>query len=568
MTRDQRAVRDLYAKAAESDPDPQRRDDARIRAARIDWYIFHDAAAACARLSAVASESIHASAAHAERSRLESEFARDFDAARKSAQLALAAATTQPDRDEALTRMAAASVEEARLQRDAGKCADRPPLSDAITKLRQAIASGGPTNERTRMMLDAALLAGDNDAALAAWRGYYTDQPSLVPASLGDRRSVAMALASARLFPQAELVLRDPCADVPVAKDTALQDILNYADAMRRVGALAAEHHRAVGAGKADDKAFQRALNDEGAALWRALSWPDGPPPFSLEAIRSELDKRFGAIIALGNTEGIFNLLYGHKIADEARTVEQYDRRGSLRFILLDGMISGGYATAVTHGASGTGGWIGEDAIYQVRPMYVDGPMNLWRRTTDPIIRKRRDDEMERETTLDLQRVKKDGVAALAGLTARLRQQYGAALLQRLEAEGLAGEALRDAFIRTAAADELASSIWAHEGRHSIDKALGISKSAELEFRAKLSEVVFAPAPRGSMDSILSPIGGKGAHGVANERVLRGVVAWMRAHAAEIAGYDANAPTLTQLDKLTDDQMRVAFRSIDPLATK
>ena len=68
------------------------------------------------------------------------------------------------------------------------------------------------------------------------------------------------------------------------------------------------------------------------------------------------------------------------------------------------------------------------------------------------------------------------------------------------------------------------------------------------------------------MGSILTPVGGKGAHAEANERVLRGIVAWMRKHAADIAGFDPAAPTLTQLDRLTDDQLRVAFRSLDPLA--
>jgi hypothetical protein len=278
-----------------------------------------------------------------------------------------------------------------------------------------------------------------------------------------------------------------------------------------------------------------------------------------------ELSKRFGAVISLGETEGILNLLFGHRVADETHTVEQYGHRGSVHFIQLDGMIAGGYAAWVTHGQSGTGGWIGTDAVYQIRPMYVDGPLTLWRRIEDPAERERANEEIARETTRDLERAKDKAIVALPGLTLRLRQQYGDALRRRLEQDGLHGDALRDAFVRTASADKLASSIWAHEGRHSIDKAAGITDSVELEFRAKLSEVVYAPAPRVSMGSILAPVGGKGAHAQANERVLRGVAAWISAHATEIAGFDATAPALTQLDRLTDEQMREAFRSIDPL---
>ncbi len=571
MSRDQRRVRDLYAKAAESDPDVHRRDQARIRAARIEWYILHDPAAARGGLAKVAATSREASAALAERSRLECELVHDFDAARKAAQLAYAAASTQADRDEALTRAAAATLEEARSQRDRGKCPDRPALSESIAGLRQAIAGSGPTVERTLMLLDAGLLAHDDVAVLSAWRSYYADLPALVPSSVDDRKAVGLALASARLFAEAELVLRDPCLATPIATDAVVQDILAYSASMRRLTALAAGYHRGIAAGTSDTKAFTRALGDEAASLWRAFSWKGEPPPFSLEAAQRELSKRFGAVVTLGETEGISNLVYGHRVAEEKRTVEQYGRRGTLQFVQLDGMISGGYATWVTHGQSGTGGWVGSDAVstvYQIRPMYLDNPLRLWHRMSDPGERARRDDETRRETALDRERAAKSAVVALPGLALRLRQQYAEALRQRLESEGLQGEALRDAFLRTAAADKLASSIWAHEGRHSIDKALAISNSVELEFRAKLSEVVFAPAPRAAMGSILAPVGGSGAHAAANERVLRGIVGWMRAHAAEIAGFDAAAPTLPQLDRLTDDQLRAAFRSLDPLRTQ
>ena len=569
VSRDQKRARDLFLKAAETDSDARRRDQARIRAARIDWYVLHDAGAARAELAKVPSASLESSAANAERSRLETELVRDFDAARKAAKLALDSAKTPSEREQALTRAAAATVEEARQKRDAGQCPDRAPLNDTIAALRQSIDESGPAVERTMMLLQAALLAHDDAAALFAWKAYFADLPDLVPKSLDDRKTVAMALASAKLFDMADLVLRDPCSTTPIASDAAIADVIAYAASLRRIGALAAEHHRATAAGGGDEKAFTAAVGQEAATLWRALSWNGAPPPFSLEAVQSELSKRFGAVITLGKTEGIFNLVYGHRVADEVRTIEQYGHRGTLNFVQIDGMISGGYATWVTHGEMGTGGWIGkEGAVYQIRPMYADTPLRLWRRITDPVERARADEEMQRETTRDRERAAHDAIVSLPGLVMRLRQQYGDALRARLTAEGLKGTALRDAFLRTAAADKLASSIWAHEGRHSIDRPAGISKSEELEFRAKLSEVVFAPAPRTALGSILSPIGGKGAHGIANERVLKGVAAWIRAHAAEIADFDASAPALTQLDRLSDDQMRAAFRSLDPLARK
>jgi hypothetical protein len=57
------------------------------------------------------------------------------------------------------------------------------------------------------------------------------------------------------------------------------------------------------------------------------------------------------------------------------------------------------------------------------------------------------------------------------------------------------------------------------------------------------------------------------AHGLANLRIVRGIVAWMQANSGKIKGIDTARPLLPQFDLLTDEQMREAMRSMDPLAT-
>ena len=57
-------------------------------------------------------------------------------------------------------------------------------------------------------------------------------------------------------------------------------------------------------------------------------------------------------------------------------------------------------------------------------------------------------------------------------------------------------------------------------------------------------------------------------HGRANKRVVRGLVAWMKAHQDQIAGLDPARPLMPQFDKLTSEQMRDAVRSMDPWAAK
>ena len=566
MEADQRKARDLFLEASRSDPDPKRRDQAILRAARLDWYVFHEAAAARSLLGGLA-KGPEASAALSELSRLETELARDFEAARKAARDAGTAAKKASDRDEALTRLGAATVEEARSRRLAGRCpADRPGLKDAIASLSKAIEEGGPTLERSRLLLDASLLSGDEKSARKAWGSYDSELPSLVPADVHDRRATGLALAKAKLFDEVELVLRNPCSAIAAKGDAPVLDARQYAEFTRRIHAVADEHFRQVAAGIDDARQFHQALGAEGVALWKVLSPRPKDSAFSLESLQRELDERFGAVFTVGNTEGVSDILYGHRVADETREVVQHGRKASLRFIQLDGMVSGGYATWVTHGRQGTGGWVGDGVVYQVRPMYVGGPLRLWRQLTDPETKTRAQEEIQAESMRDRERVKGDEVAALRGLELRLADQYAESVRQRLQKEALSGDALRNAFLRTVRRDSDAASIWAHEGRHAIDKAMGVHDDEELEFRAKLSEVQFAPGPRGSLGSILSPVGGASAHGKANERVLKGIVAWMNAHSSEISGFEPEVPRLAQLDRLTDDQLRAACRSLDPLA--
>jgi hypothetical protein len=59
---------------------------------------------------------------------------------------------------------------------------------------------------------------------------------------------------------------------------------------------------------------------------------------------------------------------------------------------------------------------------------------------------------------------------------------------------------------------------------------------------------------------------GAAGHGEASLLIVQGLVAWMESHADEIEGLDPSRPLLPQLDLLSDEQLRVVARSLDPLA--
>ena len=108
-------------------------------------------------------------------------------------------------------------------------------------------------------------------------------------------------------------------------------------------------------------------------------------------------------------------------------------------------------------------------------------------------------------------------------------------------------------------------SIELHEGRHALDKATGHDFSdTDLEYRAKLSQIALADYPRLGLANVVDTTIGDTPHGRANRRVLEGYRDWINHHGEDIVAYDTATPALAQLDKLTDEQIRVVARSLDP----
>jgi hypothetical protein len=257
----------------------------------------------------------------------------------------------------------------------------------------------------------------------------------------------------------------------------------------------------------------------------------------------------------------------GHRVVDEAREVTQYGHTAKVRFVALDSMVSNGFESWAWDGRAQHGGWASSDTIVQVRPAFADDAITAWRSITDPHERAESEREIARDTAGDDAKAAANPAAFLPGLAGRLAEQGREGLAARLRASGLEGDALRIAYLAAYQHAVEESSIYAHEGRHAIDKTLGEKFStADLEFRAKLSQVAFAPEPRLTLGSIFDAnIGDATPHGQANERVMKGLVAWMGDHAAEIAGLDRARPLLPQFDRLTDEQIRAAFASLDPM---
>ena len=575
----------------------------RVRAlshlATIDWRYHEDHESARGRLDSAGALGARPFEVAHDRFRLELDAGR-FDAAREAAAAAMKLAGTLSERTRAGAAFGTAvyrGAVEGVLDRGGPEAAPHPPgkerLAEASRVLMEALADEPGSLVPARVLIGIAILLEDGPSALRAWESYFrvprgakasgmlaphheTLERILPhwrggPLGTGERAELVLALAGSRFFEYAALLALDPRVPTTeiLAADPRVSDAIAYYRFIRGVAAITEDYYRATALGKGYRLIFHRQLKDESNDLWSTLHWSGSQPEYSAERFESVIAERFGTVMNLGITSGYFDLHMGHRIVDDERTIEQYGRKATIRFLVLDSMVSNGYESWVWDDRAGHGGWATGSTIIQVREGYADGPLRAWGRSGDPAGREKFTELIEEKSAADDALARANPHAHLPGLELRLKLIAYDRILESLRRSGLRGNDLLLAFIAEYERRELESSMAAHEGRHAIDARSDERMTVEeKEFRAKLSEVAFAVDPVLAISGgiIFRNIGGDTPHGAANERIMKGIVSWMEANRGSIEGFDGARPTLPQFDRLTDDQIRTIVRSMDPLA--
>ncbi|MEO5797975.1 MAG: hypothetical protein ABIS00_00905 [Gemmatimonadales bacterium] len=506
--------------------------------------------------------------------------------AMSAAQAAMVAA-----RDEEERRTAAGALADAALFTPERSCLDStPPIAprddaavrDALAQLRAIVAAEPGQLDPAARLIRLAAITGDWASLELGVRSYYVVGRRLPggPLTLAESELRAMdsaavpdkawhafaALVQAKLFESAALIVTcGPPARQP--HDSHTREIIAYAHFLREARRITEVYYGDVARAQADTAQWQSSLVAAGRRLWPQLDWQGSVPSFSQERLTGELDRRFGLVVNVGRTAGTLDLHAGHRISDEARVVRQYGQTATVRFAVLDGMISDGYQSWAWDGIAQHGGWASSDVIIQVREAYANGPLRAWHTTTDSATGARIAQTIARDSAVDVARADSARVWDFPSLAERLIRDARLALLDSLRASGLTGVALQSRFEHSYGDEVDESSIFAHEGRHAIDRGLQLADStpANLEYRAKLSEVAFAPSPRLALSGIVATgPGDVTPHGVANARLMRGLLDWMGQHAPTLR--NRSLPLALEIPLLTDDQLREAVRSLDPLA--
>ncbi|ACU60224.1 hypothetical protein [Chitinophaga pinensis] len=449
-----------------------------------------------------------------------------------------------------------------------------PVLHKAASLLQTVLEQMPGHPQAARQLIGIGILDKNGPLILAGWKAYFhfsTPQSvwnyqktnaetlaAILPQWTGrnttENEKIARALASSRFYEYAAL-LATP----------AQQDILHYAAFLRQTDKLITYYYQQLALKKANDSLFETHLLQSCAQLLQQLHLSAGTQPLTYDTFLEIMTPRFGTSGFLGVSSGFSSkeICLGHIVNITHKEVLQYGYKGSLTFIEVDLMTSNGFTGWFTDGKSRNGGWSVNDTIYQVREAYIEEPMNVWTMVTDSSVRK------ERLAPFENVMGSHDTATILNGIGVRMRMDALDTLYAVLKRQGLQGRDLQVAFMTAFETKQQDASIFAHEGRHSIDqiyfkKEFEDAPSKEREYRAKLSEIACAEFPVFLLGKIISRTG-PGGHGQANQMILNEVLQWMYKHPSAINGYDPEIPAIKQIYLLSAAQIRNCFRDIDPL---
>jgi len=466
---------------------------------------------------------------------------------------------------------------------------DKNQIIDAVKQLNRVIQEDPEQQELLKTKFALEILAGEGKRALNSWKQYFNFSEESNPllkttyvelekslenwngsdSDIEKRKSLAKALATARNFDLSMVIMKTIRRDQILA-DNRLREIENYNEFLGNIKTLTASFYRSTALRESNPDEYRNSMILQVKKLWGTFTWGGVPPEFSLDHVESEIDKRFGAVIRIGNANGWFSLTWGHKVIEYERTIEQYGIKADIIFRSLDYLISNGFNGWYNNNSGIIGGWQSDNIVYQVRPTYLTNSYNAWINSSDSLKIKAWNEKIKNGIEEDRLLEKNAKTVIFTGMLAKINYKWRRDLFNDLTKDGFKGEDLKNKYMFEYETLTFENEIIAHEGRHLIDHKIIEEKQIkltpdQLEYRAKLSEIAFAKYPFMALSSILEGGISNSPHGIANEKLINGLYDWIEENWNKVRGIDSNLPKGSQLDLLTNEQLIGIIKAMDPL---
>ncbi|MCD4819052.1 MAG: hypothetical protein K8S23_10215 [Candidatus Cloacimonetes bacterium] len=464
-------------------------------------------------------------------------------------------------------------------------------LTEASSILDQILTSNPFNVDAAEILLGISLMQKNGHMALKGWMLYFrilelNNVNEYLKSAANDinksllnwnqnqlndqnRKILVKALAKSRFYQYAELIAKDlnDVSESTFVQDKEIQDILTYAKYVEKIKKETNKYYRQMAIGKGSERKYKKFLKNENKELFQNLSFfIDKNDKYNETNLYQEIKRHFGTVVSTGKTgsDNFYTLRMGHIVNQSKQIVEQYDYKTDFIFTEIDMMVSNGYSSWFWE-YKGTGGWARADGFIRVKEFFKDLPINAWNSITDSLKR------METEEKIDknLFKVDKENrTAILSGLSAKLKYDALNDLHNKIYNQGYRGTELKFNFMDKYEEYRDNALMFAHEGRHSLEIKFMPKKfkkwtSAEKEFHAKLSQIVFTKEPRFELAIMINGIGYFG-HGLANKWIADTAEEWIKNNTDKINGFDQNRSLISQLYLLTNEQIKECYREVDP----
>jgi hypothetical protein len=511
-------------------------------------------------------------------------YAKAIDAGQKAIELS----ESEADKNYSKYSFCKTILDEAISQVDVFKPYDVNKLSEAGLILKEVLYTN-PTNvNAANILLGISLLIKDGDTAMKAWLSYnrFTNVNSaydyIKPAAeqlnhvlpnlnklltTSEQEQIIEGLGNSRFYEYAR-VLANIFNLNEAATGDKIKHTIAYANYINDVKSITNTYYRLVSTENKGSQDYIDALGSKNRVLYKELSATETQKDtFSTRAFRDSIRSKFGAmyLISSSSSSRTTGLVLGHIINERIRTIEQYGHSADFTFTELDKMVSNGYPSWFWENR-GAGGYALRGGFLRIKSMFNYLAIDAWERVTDTVIRSKIEKSIEDNLfTSDLDtdiKVIRSAVAKKIELDALDK------LHNRLITNGLEGIVLQLKFIEQYELYRDNATMFAHEGRHSIDRvvlgdgyrALG---SAKIEYRGRLSQIAFSASPKFELANMLNGVGSSPT-GQSNKMILDVFETWINANKDDIPNYESNKLPIAQLYKLTDTQIIDCIKNVDP----
>lgn len=583
------ASKQLFQKVvANSEANKKDRSEALRQLAIIDWKFYKDYNKAKIKLQLADSIGHYRSETWINVLRVEAEsnrFSNAIDAGRK----AIALSESEADKTYYKYKYCKVILDEAIIQINEEKLVDEKKLSEAALILSQVLSTN-PTNVNAAdILLGISLLQKDGVTAMQAWLSYYrfSDVENaydyLKPAALelnkillnwntsslstNEKIGLIEALAKSRFYKYVN-VLAKVFNFRTLSTDKTAKDIIAYADYIEEIMVFTNEYYRSVSLIKSKSEDFISGLSAKNEQLYKQLLVSETKiDSFSTDNFRDLIRSKFGNYYLIGGTSASreVGLVSGHIVNERIRNIEQYGHSADFTFIELDMMVSNNYPSWFWENR-GAGGYALTGGFLRIKTMFKYLAINAWDKVSDKV--KRSKIVKDIETNLLSSNLDTDIKVIRSALASKLELDALDTLYNKLKIEGLKGIELQLKFIEQYELYRDNATMFAHEGRHCIDRvvlqedyrALG---TATIEFRGRLSQIAFSTAPKLEVSNMVNGIGSSPT-GQSIQMISDVLENWIILNTEKIKGYDSTKQPLSQLYKLTDNQIITCIKNVDP----